>query len=125
MYKIRIIIMALVVSAFLNGCSSSNDEVLVEEKPTLENTVWFENRGGITVTLTFYKTDALMVFESIILGERVSSSYKYAFANSVVTMFPNDSGNAMLEGDIIGNRLTLVNTSTNNIVATLTKKDNE
>lgn len=125
MYKIRIIIMALVVSALLNGCSSSNDEVLVEEKPTLENTVWFENRGGITVTLTFYKTDALMVFESIILGERVSSSYKYVFANSVVTMFPNDSGNAMLEGDIIGNRLTLVNTSTNNIVATLTKKDNE
>lgn len=122
MKKTNLFISTLIAIILFAGCSSEKDEAVKIEKPTLENTVWIENRGDITITVSFFTNDAKLVMASKALGERNSTSYRYAFVTPKVTMFPDDTSFAMLEGSVSGSTLVLTNTSTNKVFTTLTKQ---
>lgn len=114
-------IVVTVIAVALSGCSKDKDSDVKVDKG-IENTVWIENRGASNLIVSFYKTDAVLALESTVIDSRITTTYKYGFVSPKVTMFPDDTGNAILEGVVKGDLMTLTNTSKNEVVGILKKQ---
>ncbi len=110
-------VMAIVTIAFA-GCSKDDDAL-----PSLKGTVWVETDADAVSTLTF-KSDIECEWIVTINGSAsaVAMQYTYEYNHPVVIAYPKVDGYAKMQGMISGNTMNLINTSSEETVATLTKQ---
>lgn len=116
----KLLLLLLVFPFVLGSCSSSDDDT----PPSLKSTVW---EGGLDNTesiVTFSELESTWVLSSTVVNHSISSAYTYTYKHPKVTLYPTKSDNAKIEGVVSDDYKTMVltNTSSNKIVARLTKK---
>jgi len=103
--------------------SCSSDDNSSEKETSLENTQWEKvEDSGLKSTFIFSKSDCHFIIFSEQLGVSSSIYYEYYYNHPEITLIPNETGKAKLEGVINNNKMTITNTSTNKEVGVYTKK---
>lgn len=116
-------LLAMVMIAMFSFSSCSKDDDKDEIVPkSIKSTIWEGIQDDTKATVSFSDLESTLILQSTTSSVSLSVSYSYTYEHPIVTMFPKVSGNAKMQGTIDGNKMMLVNTSTNKTVATLTKK---
>lgn len=118
MKTFKLLLVAIVATVTFASCSKDDDE------PTysLVDSTWVKTETNLTMTIDFFNsTECSVVIKSglISIGPTL---YTYTYSHPTVTMTPEDEGMAILKGEVSGDYMSVVNTSTNKDIGTYKKQ---